>query len=76
MTNPIDDPGHGHSPAAWTSVLIMLVALSIAAVALFVWIPWLLVAASVLFVIGPIAGWIVSKAGYGVRGTKYQTKAH
>ena len=76
MSNPIDDPGHGHSPAAWTSVLIMLVALSIATVALFVWIPWLLVAASVLFVIGPIAGLIVSKAGYGVRGPKYQTKAH
>lgn len=76
MTNEIGDPGHGHSPAAWTSVIIMLVALAIAAVALFNWVPWLLVACAVLFVIGPIAGWIVSKAGYGVRGPKYQAKAH
>ncbi|GAA4764766.1 MULTISPECIES: DUF6704 family protein [Microbacterium] len=76
MTNPIGDPGHGHSPAAWTGVLIMLVALSIATVALFVWVPWLLVASSVLFVLGPIAGWIVSKAGYGVRGPKYAPRAH
>jgi len=24
MANPIADPGHGHSPAAWTAVVIML----------------------------------------------------
>ncbi|MET0828849.1 MAG: HGxxPAAW family protein, partial [Microbacterium sp.] len=23
MSNPIGDPGHGHSPAAWTAVIIM-----------------------------------------------------
>ena len=26
MSNHIGDPGHGHSPAAWTAVVIMLVA--------------------------------------------------
>ena len=25
MSNPIGDPGHGHSPAAWTAIVIMLV---------------------------------------------------
>ena len=34
MSNPLADPGHGHSPAAWTTVLIMLVGLSIGTVAL------------------------------------------
>ena len=29
MSNPIGDPGHGHSPAAWTAVIIMLVAVAI-----------------------------------------------
>ena len=29
MSNPIGDPGHGHSPAAWTAVIIMLVAIAI-----------------------------------------------
>ncbi|MFT4233571.1 MAG: HGxxPAAW family protein [Microbacterium sp.] len=76
MTNPIADPGEGHSPAAWTGVTIMLVALFIAWIAFFVWVPWLLIASIVLFVIGPIAGLVLSKAGYGVRGPKYQPKEH
>lgn len=76
MSHSIDDPGHGHSPAAWTTVLIMLVALAIAAVALFLWVPWLLIACAVLFVIGPIAGFILSKAGYGSHGDKSRPKAH
>ena len=29
MSNNIGDPGHGHSPAAWTAVVIMLVAVSL-----------------------------------------------
>ncbi len=29
MSNPIGDPGHGHSPAAWTAIIIMLVAITI-----------------------------------------------
>ena len=29
MSNPIADPGHGHSPAAWTAVIIMLVGVAI-----------------------------------------------
>lgn len=76
MTNPIGDPGHGHSPAAWTAVLIMLVALAVGTVALFFSQLWLIVAAAVLFVLGPIVGFILSKAGYGVNGPKYQPKAH
>ncbi|HLS92459.1 MAG TPA: DUF6704 family protein [Microbacterium sp.] len=76
MTNPIGDPGHGHSPAAWTAVLIMLVALAVGTVALFFSQLWLIVAAAVLFVLGPIVGFILSKAGFGVNGPKYQPKAH
>lgn len=76
MTNPIGDPGHGHSPAAWTAVLIMLVALAVGTVALFFSQFWLIVAAAVLFVLGPIVGFILSKAGFGVNGPKYQPKAH
>ncbi len=33
MTNPIADPGHGHSPAAWTAVVIMLVGVAAGTVA-------------------------------------------
>lgn len=76
MSNPLADPGHGHSPAAWTTVLIMLVGLAIGTVALFLG-SWPVVAAgAVIVVLGPIIGWIVSKAGYGVNGPKYSPKAH
>ncbi|GAA3645625.1 HGxxPAAW family protein [Microbacterium marinilacus] len=76
MSNQIDEPGHGHSPAAWTTVIIMLVAISVGTVALFVdsW-PVFWVAVGIL-VLGPIVGWVMSKAGYGVNGSKYLTKAH
>ncbi|MBO3664240.1 HGxxPAAW family protein [Microbacterium stercoris] len=76
MSNPNGDPGHGHSPAAWTAVIIMLVAISLGTVALFI-DQWTLFFVGVaLLVIGPIVGWVMTKAGYGVNGTKYQAKGH
>ncbi|MFT4135157.1 DUF6704 family protein [Microbacterium sp.] len=76
MSNPIADPGHGHSPAAWTAVIIMLAAFAFGT--LFYWLDLAhLVWASVgLLLIGPIVGWIMAKAGYGVNGPKYTPKAH
>ncbi len=76
MSNPLVDPGHGHSPAAWTNVIIMLIALSIAAVALFLEAWVVLAAAVVLFLLGPIVGFIMVKAGYGANGPKTTSKAH
>lgn len=76
MTNPIGDPGHGHSPAAWTAILIMLVAVAIGTVALYLGQVWLVWAAGGLVVVGLIVGFILSKAGFGVNGPKYQPKGH
>jgi len=76
MTNPIGDPGHGHSPAAWTAILIMLVALAIGTVALYLGQTWLVLAAGGLVLVGLIVGFILSKAGFGVNGPKYQPKGH
>lgn len=76
MSNPIGDPGHGHSPAAWTNVIIMLIAVAIGTVALFFDVMWLVLAAAILFVIGPIVGAIMTKAGFGANGPKYQPKGH
>ncbi|HLT68327.1 MAG TPA: DUF6704 family protein [Microbacterium sp.] len=75
-SNPIGDPGHGHSPAAWTAVLIMLVAIAAGTVGLFIDQLVVVYASAVLLVLGPIVGFIVSKAGYGVNGPKYQPKGH
>lgn len=76
MTNPIADPGHGHSPAAWTNVLLMLVGIAIATVGLFLAVTWLMIVGGAVFIVGPIAGVILTKAGFGVNGPKYQPKGH
>lgn len=76
MTNPIADPGHGHSPAAWTAVVIMLVGFALGT--LFFCIPnevgvWVSVG---IVLLGAITGWVMAKAGWGVKGPKYTPKAH
>lgn len=76
MSNPIADPGHGHSPAAWTAVIIMLAAIAIGTVAFFFEVSWLVWASVGLIVVGLIVGWALARAGYGVNGPKYTPKEH
>ncbi|KRA23493.1 hypothetical protein ASD65_02955 [Microbacterium sp. Root61] len=76
MSNPIGDPGHGHSPAAWTAVIIMLVAFTIGTTAFFLDLPWLVWASAGLVIVGLLVGWGMAKAGYGVGGDKYIAKEH
>ncbi len=75
MSN-IGDPGHGHSPAAWTAVVIMLLAFALGT--LFFWLdmPVLVWASVGLLVVGAIVGWAMGKAGYGANGAKTSPKAH
>ncbi|BDI22762.1 HGxxPAAW family protein [Herbiconiux sp. L3-i23] len=76
MTNDHSEPGHGDSPAAWTAVVISLLGFALGTVALFLdWYPVVYVAAGVI-VLGFVIGWILSKAGYGVKGPRYVPKAH
>ncbi|GAB3125685.1 DUF6704 family protein [Glaciibacter psychrotolerans] len=63
------DPGHGHSPAAWTAVVIMLAAFAIGTVAFFFEAAWLVWASAVLLVVGLIVGWVMARVGYGVSDT-------
>ena len=76
MSNHIGDPGHGHSPAAWTAVVIMLVAVTLGTV--FYWFDMsaLVWASAGLLVVGAIVGWVMARAGYGVNGSKYSAKEH
>lgn len=74
--NPASDPGHGHSPAAWTAVIIMLTALSIGTVAFFLALWWLVIAMAVLTVVGWGVGFLMAALGWGVNGPKYQPKGH
>jgi hypothetical protein len=76
MSNDHDEPGHGHSPAAWTAVTIMLIAFTIGTVAFFFDVVWLVWASAGLLVVGLIVGWVLTRAGYGVGGAKTVVKAH
>ncbi|MEQ1734971.1 MAG: DUF6704 family protein [Rhodoglobus sp.] len=74
--NPQSDPGHGHSPAAWTAVIIMLIAFTIGTLAFWLDLAWLVWASAGLLAVGGLVGWILAKVGYGVAGPKYTPKAH
>jgi len=70
------DPGHGHSPAAWISVIVMLIGLSGVTLFFFLgsWIAvWVFAGVTVA---GIALGPILAALGYGVRGPKYQPKGH
>jgi hypothetical protein len=76
MSNPIGDPGHGHSPAAWTAVVIMLVAVAIGTFFFFLDNAVMVWVSAGLLVIGLLVGWIMARAGYGANGPKYVSKEH
>ena len=76
MSNPIGDPGHGHSPAAWTAVIIMLVGVAIGTFFFFLDMPIVVWISAGIVVIGALVGWGMAKAGYGVNGSKYAAKEH
>ena len=76
MSNNIGDPGHGHSPAAWTAVVIMLVAVALGTLFYFLDMPVLVWASAGLLVVGLIVGWVMKRAGYGVGGSKVAAKEH
>jgi hypothetical protein len=76
MSTEHADPGHGHSPAAWTAVVIMLLAFAIGTFAFFLDLQWLVWASAGLLVVGAVVGWALARAGYGVDGAKIAPKAH
>ncbi|GHD77303.1 hypothetical protein CLV85_1547 [Salinibacterium amurskyense] len=71
-----NDPGHGNSPAAWTAVVIMLVAFTIGTLAFWFNIAWLVFASAGLVVVGLIVGQVLKRLGYGVGGDKLTPKTH
>lgn len=74
--NAHDEPGHGHSTAAWVAVTIMLIGVTIGTFAFFFDLAWLVWASAALVLVGWVIGGIMAKAGYGVKGPKYQPKVH
>jgi membrane glycosyltransferase len=71
-----NDPGHGHSPAAWVAVVVMLIGITAGTFAfwfdqaLLVWI------SAGVVVLGLLLGIVLAKLGYGVKGPRYVPKNH
>lgn len=74
MSNNPTDPGHGDSPAAWTAVVVMLIGIGAGTVAFFLHQAWLVWVCAGVVVLGALLGWILAKAGYGVKGPKFTPK--
>lgn len=70
MAHDEEELSHGHSPASWVAVIVMLVAF--AAGTIFFWfdLPVLVWASAALLVLGAIAGKVLQKLGYGVGGAR------
>ena len=71
-----NDPGHGNSPAAWTAVIIMLVAFAIGTLAFWFDQPVIVWASAGLLIVGAITGGVLAKMGYGVGGSRWSPKVH
>ena len=65
---PTGHVGHGNSVAAWTAVVIILVAGLAMAIAVVIGTTWLFVVGAVLTVLGVITGKVLSTMGFGVDG--------
>ena len=70
------EPGHGNSPAAWAAVFIMLLAFTIGTLAFWFEIVWLVWASAALVLVGLLVGYLMKRAGYGVGGDRFVSKAH
>lgn len=74
MSHDNSEPGHGNSPAAWTAVIIMLVAFTIGTVAFFFELATIVWASAGLLIVGLIVGGVLTKMGYGVDGERLTSK--
>ncbi|WP_382305635.1 HGxxPAAW family protein [Herbiconiux sp. UC225_62] len=76
MSSDVEELGEGHSPAAWTAVIVSLVGIAIGTVAFVLDIQWLVWGGAGLAVVGFILGWVLARMGYGVNGSRTQHKEH
>lgn len=71
-----NEDGHGNSPAAWVAVVIMLVGFAGGTLAFWFDQPTLVFVSVGVVVLGLIAGGVLAKLGYGVKGPRYAPKSH
>lgn len=65
MSANANDPGHGDTIAAWTTVIAIMLAFAVATLGAWFGNSALLIAGGVLVVAGLAAGFVLKRAGYG-----------
>lgn len=65
MSANANDPGHGDTIAAWTTVIAIMIAFAVATLGAWLANSALLVTGGVLVVAGLVAGFVLKRAGYG-----------
>ncbi|HSN37726.1 MAG TPA: HGxxPAAW family protein [Arthrobacter sp.] len=68
--------GHGNSPAAWTTVFVMLVGALIMSIAYVIANTPIFIAGAAVLLLGLVIGFIMRKVGYGVGGSKLKNSGH
>lgn len=76
ISEEIINPGHGTSPAAWVANITVLIAFIVGALFFESGNGTGILIATVIAAVGVIAGIVLAKLGYGVRGPKYHAKGH
>ncbi len=59
------DPHEGNTPAAWTAVIIMLIAFVVGTLGVVIAQPWVFWAGVALLIVGGIVGKLMAMAGLG-----------
>jgi hypothetical protein len=67
MAEQTSHEDHGHSVAAWTAVIIILIGAAVASVAVVLASKTLFVVGIVICVVGAVAGKVLSMAGFGAK---------
>jgi hypothetical protein len=56
---------HGHTPAAWTAVTIMVAGFAVGGAATVAALPWLVVVSLGIVLLGPVVGKVMATMGLG-----------
>lgn len=69
-------PGHGNSPAAWTAVIIMIIAFVVGTFGFWFASVTVVLISVGLLIVGALVGLILKLAGFGVGGDRLHPKEH
>ena len=65
MSHDANDPGHGHTVAAWTAVTIIILATTVGTVFFFLDMPVFVWASAAVALGGVVVGYVLRQMGYG-----------